>query len=647
VKLGAYGIDYFADGWNRLDFLVVCEGIYTYIIARLAFGCGKNLVQVLAVLRLLRILKPLRKIPYLRETRLLVSALLDSARKVVIGCVVISMFIYFFAVVGNARVAAYQSLCRRDVSPPVDSRFGRRYLAEKLDKRCVQSPFLESAFKGNDLNNFGQGVTYNTDTSRRALREAWRGFPEAWKITNRDICGSCDTCRSCRGSYMANTTQKSNLGPPGTPYKVTEYCIDVGYSIDGNKFKFNTVGWATLAVFDLMQLYGWDDPLWSSQDGAGASVWIYYYLLVGVLAFMALNIFPAIVSFELRKGIREDEKRRAGAVKKRREASREELGLTQLEDTVVDVLAAQRDDVAEIDRTLNGGVSSESGDAHPDGYYRAMWQRICDPPLGWFQLASYLVIVCQVILLACETPNMAPWRRGLLDGFTIFFQILWAGELALRLFAYGLKFFRDPFNTYDLVLFTLLLAGDFARLGAGDNRSAAWYEVITITIVLRLVNFARVGRLRRLTTPQMDLPRIVAIVTTSWRWLYNALFLLVFLMYFFAVLGMTLFRGRVYSLRGEAQLFWYSRNRAYRTVVDDTDGGTIAPDFFPYEWSKTCDPPMNCRGRFNFDSFGMAFLTVFVVVTQDHWNNVMYEAAQAPAPRGFARPGDLPSGGVV
>ena len=23
VKLGAYGIDYFADGWNRLDFLVV------------------------------------------------------------------------------------------------------------------------------------------------------------------------------------------------------------------------------------------------------------------------------------------------------------------------------------------------------------------------------------------------------------------------------------------------------------------------------------------------------------------------------------------------------------------------------------------------------------------------------------------------
>ena len=54
-----------------------------------------------------------------------------------------------------------------------------------------------------------------------------------------------------------------------------------------------------------------------------------------------LRSAQAIVSFELRKGIREDEKRRAGAVKKRREASREELGLTQLEDTVVDVLINQ------------------------------------------------------------------------------------------------------------------------------------------------------------------------------------------------------------------------------------------------------------------------------------------------------------------
>ena len=92
---------------------------------------------------------------------------------------------------------------------------------------------------------------------------------------------------------------------------------------------------------------------------------------------------------------------------------------------------------------------------------------------------------------------------------------------------------------------------------------------------------------------------------------------------------MTLFRGRVYSVRGEAQLFWYRRNRAYRAVVDDTDGGDIAPNFFPYDWSKTCDPPMNCRGRFNFDTFGMAFLTVFVVVSQDQWNYIMYDAIRS------------------
>lgn len=294
----------------------------------------------------------------------------------------------------------------------------------------MQSPFEDWKTRQPGLNG---SVTYVTDTSRKALREGWHALPDEWRVLNSDVCGNCDTCRSCRGTYTRKTRKPSNLGPPNTEYTVTEYCVDVQYSIQGDQFKFDTVGWATLAVFDVMQLENWDWPLWASEDGAGTSVWVYYYLLVGVLSFMALNIFPAIVSFELRKGIREDEKRRAGAVKQAREASREELGLTQLEDTVVDVLAAQRDDVAEIDRTLNGGVASGGGDAHPEGYYRALWKRICDPPLGWFQLASYLLIVCQVILIACEIPNMAPWRRGLLDGFTIFFQILWAIELSLRL----------------------------------------------------------------------------------------------------------------------------------------------------------------------------------------------------------------------
>ena len=43
----------------------------------------------------------------------------------------------------------------------------------------------------------------------------------------------------------------------------------VNYGIKGNQLKFDTVGWATLAVFDLMNLEEWGDVLWSVGDGAG------------------------------------------------------------------------------------------------------------------------------------------------------------------------------------------------------------------------------------------------------------------------------------------------------------------------------------------------------------------------------------------
>ena len=45
---------------------------------------------------------------------------------------------------------------------------------------------------------------------------------------------------------------------------------------------------------------------------------------------------------------------------------------------------------------------------------------------------------------------------------------------------------------------------------------------------------------------------------------------------------------------------------------------------------------MNCDGRYNFDRFGMAFLTVFLIVSQDDWNRIMYAALRADVVGGKA-----------
>ena len=60
-------------------------------------------------------------------------------------------------------------------------------------------------------------------------------------------------------------------------YTVEEKCVNVHYSIRGNKFKFNTVGWSVLAVFDLMNLERWDGALTAAQMSAGSQVWFYFY----------------------------------------------------------------------------------------------------------------------------------------------------------------------------------------------------------------------------------------------------------------------------------------------------------------------------------------------------------------------------------
>ena len=41
---------------------------------------------------------------------------------------------------------------------------------------------------------------------------------------------------------------------------------------------------------------------------------------------------------------------------------------------------------------------------------------------------------------------------------------------------------------------------------------------------------------------------------------------------------------------------------------------------------RRCTLPLGCRGRLNFDSFPMAVLSVFVVVSLDDWNALLYEA---------------------
>ena len=84
----------------------------------------------------------------------------------------------------------------------------------------------------------------------------------------------------------------------------------------------------------------------------------------------------------------------------------------------------------------------------------------------------------------------------------------------------------------------------------------------------------------------------MGIMASASIWVANVLGYYVLVVYMGAIVSMQFFGGEVYALND-----------------------------FSGRWSK--------RGRLNFDTFGMSFITNFVVITGDGWNEVMYSTMHA------------------
>mmetsp|Transcript_31831 Transcript_31831/g.108018 ORF Transcript_31831/g.108018 Transcript_31831/m.108018 type:complete len:192 (-) Transcript_31831:23-598(-) len=117
-----------------------------------------------------------------------------------------------------------------------------------------------------------------------------------------------------------------------------------------------------------------------------------------------------------------------------------------------------------------------------------------------------------------------------------------------------------------------------------------------------------------MTDAQMDFSRLVGVLTSSGVWLANIVALAGLACYMFAVLGMIFFRKKVYALDGDA-------GAAYARADRGAGPGARA--------CPAAGRRLACRGRFNFDSFPMAFMTVVLVASLDGWNDVLYAALRA------------------
>lgn len=195
-----------------------------------------------------------------------------------------------------------------------------------------------------------------------------------------------------------------------------------------------------------------------------------------------------------------------------------------------------------------------------------------------FDNAMLLSVVLNTIIMAMEANDNTPERIAFLEQANSIFTWIFIVEMSLKLLAVGPnKYVGEPMNILDgsvvcLSIFELVMAAG----GEGSNLSA--FKTIRILRTLRVLRIVRI--LRALKQMQV----IISVMSRSAdSFVYIAMLLMV-CCFIFTLLGKTIFGDK------------------FKTVP---------------------------KPRGNFDSFRIALITVFQVLTMENWQMVAYDAMQS------------------
>ena len=349
------------------------------------------------------------------------------------------------------------------------------------------------------------------------------------------------------------------------------------------------------------------------QDAVGKYTWPFFYAVVGFVNICLLNLFPAVMSFNLRKAIREEENRIAYDAKAAFLGD-EVLSMTQFEEHMIDILAAEEEDVVAVRNYVEGHgsatlnlVQAEETDpleklpGVPQGACAEALRNIVRPEMGRFSMFIYGCILGNLFTMAVnplhsESTN-GKWLRPkhvaqTISVLNMFFTWVFILEALIKLACLGVAgYFYDGYNCFDfiLVLFSCLdVMAEIALGTAGKSGnvmfSGGFFNMLRVVRmcrllrVLRLISISKIHRKKSMAASQLDFTRLMGIMASASIWVANVLGLLFLVVYMGAIVSMQFFGGEVYALND-----------------------------FSGRWSK--------RGRLNFDTFGLlaSYLSIEII----------------------------------
>ncbi|XP_034116071.1 voltage-dependent calcium channel type A subunit alpha-1 isoform X12 [Drosophila albomicans] len=424
-------------------------------------------------------------------------------------------------------------------------------------------------------------------------------------------CNSDNILEKAGGSFVCNNA--------------TSMCLDKWDGPNQGITSFDNIGFAMLTVFQCITMEGWTAILYWTNDALGSSFnWIYFVPLIVIGSFFMLNLVLGVLSGEFAKE-REKVENRQEFLKLRRQqqlerelngyvewiCKAEEVILAEertTEEEKMHIMEARRRNAAKRKKLKSLGKSkstdTEEEEAEEDygddgylktrskpqgsctGFWRAekrfrFWIRHT-VKTQWFYWFVIVLVFLNTVCVAVEHYGQPTFLTEFLYYAEFIFLGLFMSEMFIKMYALGPRiYFESSFNRFDCVVIS------------GSIFEVIWSEVKGGSFGLSVLRALRLLRIFKVTKYWSSLRNLVISLLNSMRSIISLLFLLFLFILIFALLGMQLFGGQF-----------------------NLPGGT--PET-------------------NFNTFPIALLTVFQILTGEDWNEVMYQGiiSQGGAKKGM------------
>ncbi|XP_072935176.1 voltage-dependent calcium channel type A subunit alpha-1 isoform X2 [Epargyreus clarus] len=379
---------------------------------------------------------------------------------------------------------------------------------------------------------------------------------------------------------------------------------------------FDNIGFAMLTVFQCITMEGWTAILYWTNDALGSTFnWIYFVPLIVLGSFFMLNLVLGVLSGEFAKEREKVENRQEFLKLRRQQQLEKELNgyvewICKAEEVILHeertteeekmhIMEARRRAAAK-KKLKNLGKSKSTDteeeeqdeDCGDDGFLKSksrsagkcadfwraekrfrFWIRHT-VKTQWFYWFVIVLVLFNTICVAVEHYGQPNWLTSFLYYAEFVFLGLFMMEMWVKMYALGPRiYFESSFNRFDCVVISASIF------------EVVWSEVKGGSFGLSVLRALRLLRIFKVTKYWASLRNLVISLLNSMRSIISLLFLLFLFILIFALLGMQLFGGQ-----------------------------------FNFEEGT---PPTN------FNTFPIALLTVFQILTGEDWNEVMYYGIQS------------------